>query len=90
MVSPTLHRIAGDVVQIDQRVVSVNGRAPDAHEEVLRPDTEPAEYRNPNIFPLGAKLMRTITAPSSFRKRDALILNAQTFPGWRFSSARRT
>lgn len=78
--------LPGDTVQIDQRVVSVNGRklALPAHAKYLRPIPEAVDYRNPNIFPSGAKFNEDNYGPIVVpQKGMTLILNPQTFPGWR-------
>ena len=77
--------LPGDAVRIDRRVVYVNGKRlkdPD-HSKFLRTETEPVDYRNPNIFPRGARFNEDNYGPIVVpQKGMALILNAQTFPSW--------
>jgi signal peptidase I len=78
--------LPGDTVEIKQKVVSVNGKelALPAHAKFLRDSPEPAEFRNPNIFPAGAKFNADNYGPIVVpQKGMTLILNAQMFPGWR-------
>jgi len=77
--------LPGDVVQIDQRVVSVNGKKLQipAHGKFLRAEPEPADYRNPYIFPRGAKFNEDNYGPIVVpQKGMTLILTPQTFPSW--------
>ena len=78
--------LPGDNVQIAQRVVTVNGKKltlPE-HGKYLRSYPEPSDYRNPNMFPSGANFNSDNYGPIIVpQKGMTLILNAQTFPGWR-------
>jgi signal peptidase I len=77
--------LPGDMIQIDQRVVSVNGKKLQmpAHSKFLRAIAEPADYHNSNMFPIGAKFNADNYGPIVVPKKGmTLILNAQTFPGW--------
>jgi signal peptidase I len=77
--------LPGDTVQIDQRIVSVNGRKLElpAHGKFLRANAEPADDKNPNMFPSGTKFNADNYGPIVVpQKGMSLILNAQTFPGW--------
>ena len=77
--------LPGDTLRIDQRVVYVNGKIfqnPN-HSKFLRPASEPADYRNPYIFPRGAKFNEDDYGPIVIpQKGMTLILNSQTFPAW--------
>ncbi len=77
--------LPGDTARIDRRVVYVNGKRlkdPD-HSKFLRTETEPVDYRSPNIFPRGARFNEDNYGPIVVpQKGMALILNAQTFPSW--------
>jgi signal peptidase I len=78
--------LAGDSVEIKQRVVSVNGNklVLPPHAKFLRSSPEHAEFRNPNIFPIGARFNADNYGPIVVPKKGmTLILNAHTFPGWR-------
>ena len=78
--------LPGDTVQIDQRAVSVNGKklALPAHGKFLRENPAPADYRNPFMFPSGAKFNEDNYGPIVVPKKGmTLVLNPQTFPAWR-------
>jgi signal peptidase I len=78
--------LPGDVVEINQRVVSVNGKKLQlpVHGKYLRPYPEPADFRNPNIFPSGANFNADNYGPIVVpQKGMTLILNTRTFPAWR-------
>jgi len=77
--------LPGDVVKIEQRVVTVNGKIlpTPPHGKFLRAEPAPAEYRNPAIFPLGAKFNQDNYGPIVVpRKGMTVILNRQTFSSW--------
>jgi signal peptidase I len=77
--------LPGDTIQIDQRVVSVNGvKLPiPKHGKFLRAEPEPADYQNPYIFPRGAKFNEDNYGPVVVpRKGMTLTLNPETFPAW--------
>jgi signal peptidase I len=78
--------LPGDAIQIDQRVVTVNGKklALPAHGKFLRENPVPADYRNPFVFPSGAKFNEDNYGPIVVPKKGmTLVLNPQTFPAWR-------
>jgi signal peptidase I len=78
--------LPGDTVQIDQRTVTVNGKkfALPAHGKFLRESPVPADYRNPFVFPNGAKFNEDNYGPLIVPKKGmTLVLNPQTFPAWR-------
>jgi signal peptidase I len=77
--------LPGDVVQISRRIVSVNGKRLDlpAHGKFLRDSPAPADYRNPQIFPRGAKFNEDNYGPIVIpQKGMTMVLNPQTFPSW--------
>ena len=77
--------LPGDVVKIDRRIVSVNGKALEKppHGKFLRQHPEPADYENPEIFPRGARFNQDNYGPIVVPAKGAtLILNANSFPGW--------
>jgi signal peptidase I len=78
--------LPGDVIEIKQRVVSVNGKKLELppHGKFLRANPEPADFRNPNLFPVGAKFNADNYGPIIVPKKGmTLVLNARMFPGWR-------
>jgi signal peptidase I len=78
--------LPGDIVQIDQRVVTVNGKKvalPD-HGKFLREQPVPAGYRNPFTFPINAKFNEDHYGPIVVpQKGMSLVLNPHTFPAWK-------
>lgn len=75
--------LPGDVIQIEQKVVSVNGKKLEMpkHGKFIRNYTVPADYRNPNIFPRGAAFNEDIYGPIVVpQKGMTMILNEHTFP----------
>jgi len=77
--------LPGDTVRIDQRVVYVNGKRlknPD-HGKFLRPVSQPSDYRNPSIFPRGAKFNEDNYGPIVVpQKGMTLVLSPRTLPSW--------
>ena len=85
--------LPGDTVQIDQRIVSVNGRKLElpARGKFLRANAEPADDKNPNMFPSGTKFNADNYGPIVVpQKGMSLILNAQSFRMGGFHPARGT
>jgi signal peptidase I len=77
--------LAGDVVKIEQRVVSINGKKLPLppHGKFLRGEAEPPDYRNPAMFPRGARFNEDNYGPIVVpQKGMILILSPQTFPSW--------
>jgi signal peptidase I len=77
--------LPGDTVQIDQRVVSVNGKKLEIPKfgKFLRREPAPADYRNPYIFPRGVRFNEDNYGPLVVpQKGMSLILNPETFPSW--------
>jgi signal peptidase I len=77
--------LPGDNVRIDQRIVSVNGKKLEVprYGKFLKPEPAPADYRNPYIFPRGARFNEDNYGPIVVpQKGMTLILNPQTFSSW--------
>jgi signal peptidase I len=77
--------LPGDTVQIDRRVVSVNGKNLEIPKfgKFLRREPAPADYHNPYIFPRGARFNEDNYGPLVVpQKGMSLVLNSQTFPSW--------
>jgi signal peptidase I len=77
--------LPGDVVQIDQRIVSINGKsqAMPPNGQYLRPMPLPAYYSNPDIFPRGSGYNEDNFGPISVpRKGMSLSLNAANYHTW--------
>jgi signal peptidase I len=77
--------LPGDILKIEQRVVSVNGKKLELplHGKFLRGEAAPADFRNPSIFPSGSKFNEDNYGPIIVpQKGMTLVLNAQTFPSW--------
>jgi signal peptidase I len=77
--------LPGDIIRIEERVVSVNGKKLPlpTHGKFLRQEPEPTDYRNPYIFPGGASFNADNYGPIVVpQKGMSLVLNPQTFPGW--------
>lgn len=77
--------LPGDLIRIDQRVISVNGQAqalpPNGH--YMRPRPLPSYYPNPDIFPRGSGFNEDNFGPIEVpRKGMSLSLNAADFPAW--------
>jgi len=77
--------LPGDVVQIKERIVTINGKKTPLppHGKYLRQEPEPTDFRNPYIFPSGANFNADNYGPIVVpQKGMSLVLNAQSFPGW--------
>jgi signal peptidase I len=77
--------LPGDIVQIDQRVIYVNGQAQPMppNGQYLRPKPLPAHYRNPEIFPRGSGFNEDNFGPIVVPgKGMSLSLNAANLPAW--------
>jgi len=77
--------LPGDTVQIDRRVVSINGKNLEIPKfgKFLRREPAPADYHNPYIFPRGARFNEDNYGPLVVpQKGMSLVLNSQTFPSW--------
>jgi signal peptidase I len=77
--------LPGDTVRIDQRVVYVNEKQmqnPD-HGKYLSPAPLPADYWDPNMFPMGSSFNKDNYGPIIVPKKGmTLNLNAQSFSSW--------
>ena len=76
----------GDVIQVKEKVVSVNGkeffRPP--HIQYLQPQSIPQEIVEPDIFPAGKSWNRDNYGPITVPKKgDVIQLNAQNINDWR-------
>jgi signal peptidase I len=77
--------LPGDIVQIDQRAVYVNGQAlvMPPNGQYLRPQPVPAYYSNPDIFPRGSGFNEDNFGPIVVpRKGMSLSLSAGNLPVW--------
>jgi signal peptidase I len=77
--------LPGDIVQIDHRVVSVNGQAQamPPNGQYLRPRPLPAYYPNPDIFPHGSSFNEDNFGPIAVpRKGMSLPLSAASLRAW--------
>ncbi len=77
--------LPGDVVQIRQRVLSVNGKEVQVpiHGKFLRAEPAPEDFQNSYIFPRGANFNEDNYGPITVpQKGMKLTVNTQTFPSW--------
>ena len=77
--------LPGDVVQIDQRILYINGqRQPiPPRGKYLRPAPLPAGYTNPDIFPRGSDFNEDDYGPVVVPRKGSIIsLDAGSFPAW--------
>ena len=77
--------LPGDTVRVEQKVVYINDKklANPGRGKFLRNAPLPPDFRNPHIFPRGAKFNEDNYGPVVVPKKGmSVILNGQTFPGW--------
>jgi signal peptidase I len=77
--------LPGDTIRIDRRIVYINGQkqTEPPHGKHLRPESVPAGYVNPNIFPRQSDFNEDNYGPVMVpRKGSTIILNAENFSAW--------
>ena len=77
--------LPGDEIKIDHRTIFINGKrqALPPHGKYLRPESLPAGYPNPNLFPRESDFNEDNYGPITIPKKgDSIHLTTENFSGW--------